>query len=335
MGCVSFTRAHFGDGCITAKAVKRAELAALVELEPVQNAYRNMGWERALGASGTIRAIREVVQAEGWCKEGISLKALKALREALLTAGHIDQLQLKGLSAERAPVFPGGVMVLLATFKALGIGQMQVSDGALREGLIHDLLGRVSHEDVRSRAVGNLAKRYHVDTPHAERVAETAGRLLAQVAGAWNLDPEEGLQWLGWAAQLHEIGLDIAHSGYHKHGAYIAEFADLAGFSRQEQLVLACLIRNHRRKISSSSFKRISAYRVHATRHWMVLLRLAVLLHRSRDLEAPPEPQLKPGEDKLKLSFPKDWLQRHQLTRTDLELEADYLQAAGFSLKFA
>ncbi len=335
MGCVSFTRAHFGEGRITAKAVKRAELAALVELEPVQQVYRSLGWERALGASGTIRAIRTVVQAEGWCKEGITLKALKALREAMLAAGHIDKLQLKGLSAERAPVFPGGVMVLLATFKALGIGQMQVSDGALREGLIHDLLGRVSHEDVRARAVANLAKRYHVDTAHAERVAETAGGLLDQVAEAWKLEREESRQWLAWGAQLHEIGLDIAHSGYHKHGAYIAEFADLAGFSRQEQLVLACLIRNHRRKISSSSFKRLASHRLHAARHWMVLLRLAALLHRSRSPEAPPEPQLKAGEEKLKLRFAEGWLDAHQLTRTDLELEAGYLQAAGFGLKFA
>ena len=335
MGCVSMTRRFFDDGRITAKAMKRAELAAEVELEPVQAIYRKLGWERALGASGSIRSIRNVVQAEGWSDDGITLDSLKTLRAALLDAGHIDKLQLKGLSAERAPVFPGGVMVLLSTFKALGIEHMRVSDGALREGLIHDLLGRVHHEDVRARAVNNLAQRYHVDLPHARRVAETAQGFAGQVAEKWSLDAAESHQWLEWAALLHEIGLDIAHSGFHRHGAYIAEFTDLSGFSRNQQRLLAALIRNHRRKFPASAFDHLVERHRQRARHWAILLRLAVLLHRSRSPEALPKMKLKAGENHLKIRFPDGWLDDHQLTRTDLALEAGFLQAAGFALDYS
>ncbi len=335
MGCVSMTRQYFADGSITPKALKRAELAAQVELEPVKAIYRKLGWEKALGASGSIRAIRNVVQAEGWSDDGISLDALKTLRRALLDAGHSDKLSLKGLTAERAPVFAGGVVVLLATFKALGIEQMRVSEGALREGLIHDLLGRVHHEDVRARAVNNLARRYHVDLPHARQVAETAQACAAQVADAWSLDAQESRQWLQWAALLHEIGLDIAHSGFHKHGAYIAEFTDLSGFSRNQQRLLAALIRNHRRKLSPTAFDHLAEKHRHRARHWAILLRLAVLLHRSRSPEALPKIKLKAGENRLQVKFPHGWLDTHLLTQADLAREADYLQAANFSLTFS
>lgn len=335
MGCVSMTRDHFADGSITPKAVKRAELAAQVELAPVKATYRNMGWEKTLGASGSIRAIRNVVQAEGWSDDGITLDSLKTLRTAMLDAGHIDKLSFKGLTAERAPVFPGGVMILLATFKTLGIEQMQVSDGALREGLIHDLLGRVHHEDVRGRAVNNLARRYHVDLPHAQQVVETVQACVAQVADSWSLNPQESRQWLQWAALLHEIGLDIAHSGFHKHGAYIAEFTDLSGFSRNQQRLLATLIRTHRRRLSATAFDHLVEKHQHRARHWTILLRLAVLLHRSRSPETLPAFKLKASKDSLTIKFPEGWLDTHLLTQTDLAQEADHLQAAAFLLRFS
>jgi len=335
MGCVTTTQKFFADGKITPKSVKLAELAARVELEPVQAIYRQLGWQQAIGASGSIRAVRDVARANGWSDEGITLESLKQIRDAMFAAGSIDKLQLKGLSAERAQVFPGGAIILLAAFKALGIERMQVSDGALREGLIHELLGRVQHEDVRNRAVANLARRYHVDLAQAKRVAKTAYALAAQVAHAWKLDLDEAKQWLEWGAKLHEIGLGIAHNQYHKHGAYIAEHADIEGFSRQEQLVLASLVLCHRRKFNTASFKRLAAHRAENAQTLAVLLRLAVLLHRSRSPAPLPPIQLTPGEKRLTVNFPPGWLEDHRLTQADLEQEAALLKAADFALEFS
>ena len=336
MGCVTMTQQFFADGKITTKACKQAELAARMELEPVEAIYRKLGWQRAIGASGSIRAIRAVVRESGWSPEGITIESLKTLRDAMIAAKRIDKLQqLPGLTPERALVFPGGVMVLLATFKALGIKSMQVSDSALREGLIYDLLGRYQHEDVRSHAVLQLAQRYHVDMEQARRVAETAKVCAEQVSEAWSLPLESSRKWLEWSALLHEIGLDIAHSQYHKHGAYIAEFSDLAGFSRQEQLVLAALIRTHRRKFSSAPFKRLADYRARPAQLRAILLRLSVLLHRSRNPKPLPEFTLKAGPNSLEIIFPDGWLERHSLTRADLEQEALFLKkGADFSLSF-
>jgi exopolyphosphatase/guanosine-5'-triphosphate,3'-diphosphate pyrophosphatase len=340
MGCVTMTQKYFGDGKITPKSVKRAELAARLELEPVEAIYRQLGWGKAIGASGSIRAVRDVARASGWSDEDITLDSLKQIRDAMLAAGSIDKLQFKGLSAERTQVFPGGAMILLATFKALGIERMQVSDGALREGLIHELLGRVQHEDVRKRAVANLARRYHVDLTQAKRVAKTAVACAAQVAPAWELDLNETRQWLEWGAKLHEIGLDIAHNQYHKHGAYIAEHADIEGFSRQEQLVLACLVLNHRRKFNTASFKRLAEHRAEDTQTLAVILRLAVLLHRSRSPAPLPPIQLTAAElsankKSLTITFPPGWLEDHRLTHADLEQEAAFLKAADFMLEFS
>jgi exopolyphosphatase/guanosine-5'-triphosphate,3'-diphosphate pyrophosphatase len=275
-----------------------------------------------------------VVRENGWSDEGITLDSLKKLRDAMTEAGHIDYLQLKGLDPERTPVFPGGVQILLASFKALGIDKMIVSDTALREGLIHDLLGRTHQQDVRINAVIGLARRFHVDELQAKQVSETACACAKQVAKQWKLKLKETCQWMQWAAQLHEIGLDIAHSQYHKHGAYIVEFADMSGFSRQEQLVLACMIANHRRKFTNSHLKRLAENRAKNTRYWTILLRLAVLLHRSRSHEPLPDITLNAGKRCLSIEFPSGWLESHQLTYADLEQEREYLDAIKLNLEF-
>ncbi|WP_455198734.1 exopolyphosphatase, partial [Kaarinaea lacus] len=185
MGCVSMTRKYFSDGKISAKNFKKAEIAARVELEPVETSYLRLGWEDAIGASGSIRSIRTVVREAGWSDEGITLDSLITLRDAALEVGQVDRLDFKGLSDERKPVFIGGVVILLATFKALGIKRMQVSDSALREGVIQEMLGRAQRRDVRTHAVNNLARRYHADETQAQLVAQTAIELADQVSSKW------------------------------------------------------------------------------------------------------------------------------------------------------
>jgi exopolyphosphatase/guanosine-5'-triphosphate,3'-diphosphate pyrophosphatase len=334
MGCVSVSRRYFKDGVISAAAWEKASLFALLELEPKIAIYRKLGWDIAVGASGTIRAIDKVIQTAGWEHEGITLSALRRMQRALLEAGNINRLKMSGLSQDRAAVFPGGVVILLACFEALGIKQMRVADGALREGLLSDLLGRISHNDVRSQSVQHLAARYHVDMDQAARVAKTAQRCLKQAARDWNLDYESCARWLAWAATLHEIGLDIAHNQYHKHGAYVIENADLAGFSLQEQKLVALLVLAHRRRFPVKAVNDLRQSMIKVIQGLAILLRLATLLHRSRNSEELPVFKLKAEKKTLSVTFPKQWLAAHPLTRADLEQEAGYLAELGVKLAF-
>lgn len=335
MGCVSLSQEHFSDGNISAKAMRRAEIAAGQELQAIEQDYRRLGWGSAVGSSGTIRAVGDVLQAMGWSDGGITLSALHRLREAMIAAGHVDRLvNLQGLPAERAPVFPGGVAILIATFAALGIERMQVSDGALREGLLYDLMGRIRHEDVRGRTIAALSDRYHVDKAQARRVHATATYALHQVMQAWKLEEECAVSLLEWAAQLHEIGLAVAHNGYHKHGAYLLEFSDMPGFSRQEQKALSALVRSHRRKFAPAVFRVLPEAQRERLMRLSLLLRLAVLLHRSRaDIPLTPFHMEADGKS-LTVRFPAGWLELHPLTQADLAQEAEMLKEGKFKLAF-
>jgi exopolyphosphatase/guanosine-5'-triphosphate,3'-diphosphate pyrophosphatase len=223
MGCVSMSQRFFPDGVISKSNMKEAVLAAGLELQPSKQIFRQLGWSVATGSSGTIRAVGDVVINEGWSDKGISAASLKKLRSALVEIGHADRIQYAAVSDDRKAVFAGGVAVLSAVFQALKIDHMVHSSGALREGLLYDLLGRIQHRDVRESTVQSLAQRYHVDIPQAQRVELAALGLAEQVVDDWRLRDEGVRQWLHWASLLHEIGLVIAHSQYHKHGAYLVE----------------------------------------------------------------------------------------------------------------
>lgn len=334
MGCVSYSQRFFADGVIGDKAMRDALIAARLELQGIAHDFSELGWEQAVGASGTVRAVGEVVQAMGWSEDGITLESLRRLAAELVKAGHIDNLKLAGLKEERLPVFPGGVAVLQAIFEELPISKMQVSDWALREGLLYDLIGRVRHEDVRERTINALCEAYYLDRRQAARVEQSARQALQQVAASWDLEGEETEHLLLWAARLHEIGLAIAHSSYHKHGAYLLENSDMPGFSSSEQKLLAILVRGHRRKFPTALFKDLSKSQAPRLQRLCILLRLAVLLHRSHSDEAQPAPRFSAGNKTLKLKFPDGWLAGHPLTEADLAQEAAYLQAAKFQLKY-
>jgi len=333
IGCVSQSARFFADGRIGAKRMRAAEIAAHQELEAIQARYRQIGWQSVIGASGSIRAVRDVVTAQGWSDEGITLKSLAALRRKLVGARHVDELSLQGLSDERRPVFPGGVAILCAVFEALGIERMRVSQSALREGLLYDLLGRIHQEDVRERTVAELAKRYEIDLDQSARVASTAETIRQQVAERWALESEDLRRLLGWAAQLHEIGLAISHSANHKHGAYLLHNLDLPGFARGEQQRLATLVRGHRRKLPLAEFEKFSAEAASMLLRACVVLRIAVTLHRRRSSEPLPAIEANADGNTLKLRYPDGWLDVNSLMRADLEQEAVYLKAAGVKLK--
>jgi exopolyphosphatase/guanosine-5'-triphosphate,3'-diphosphate pyrophosphatase len=336
MGCVSMSRLMFSDGRISKDTMRSAMLRAALEVRPVRQLYHAGHWQRAVGSSGTIRAIRSVVKANGWSEEGISADSLKKLRKKLVKAGHIDRIELDGLSEDRRPVFAGGVAVLSALFDSLRIERMQVSDMALREGLLYELIGYTRHEDVRNRTVQSMAARFGVDDAQAQRVEMTATALLSQVARIWALTSNEYARMLGWACRLHEIGLSISHSGFHKHGAYILAHADLPGFSRPQQAMLAALVYNHRRKFADGPWRNLPEYLQQPTRLLTVLLRLSVLLHRGRSSDSKPMLYLDVDEapSHIQVSFPDAWLEDHPLTRAELEQEASYLANTGIHLGF-
>ncbi|BAO44791.1 exopolyphosphatase [Thiolapillus brandeum] len=335
MGCVSFSQRFFPEGRISSQMMDAAIIAGRLEARPVQTIYDSHHWDLAVGSSGTIRSIRDVVQAQGWSDKGISKKSLKKLRKAVVEAGHVNKLKLDGLSDNRRPVFPGGVAVLSAVFKALDIEQMRVSDLALREGLLYELLGSIQHHDVRERTVTTLTQRYSLDSNQGRQVADTSRQLLEQVLDSWSLEDEELHLLLKWSALLHEIGMAISHDGYHKHGAYILANADLSGFSRQFQNMLALLVRSHRRKFRSSSFSELGKDMQESCRRLTILLRLSVLLHRGRSPHRKPSLDIMAQKNNIVLSFPNEWLDSHPLTKAELEREAKYLDAAGYFLSYS
>ncbi|MGX2031275.1 MULTISPECIES: exopolyphosphatase [Methylocaldum] len=334
MGCVSMSLAHFSDGKITSKRFKNAVIAAQHELEPFEYTFHKDHWDEAVGASGTSRAIRKILVGRGWSKDGITRDGLDRLVDTLLSLGRVDKSGFPDLNPDRYPIFAGGLAILHATFKTLGIQQMHVSDGALREGLLYDLLGRIYNDDIRSRTVAALATRYHVDLQQVGRVQETLKSFLDRIPSIGGIDRETAEQWLNWAASLHEIGLDIAHSQYHKHGAYIIENADLPGFSRQDQVLLAALVRVHRRKFHLKYFKELTPPWNEAARSLAVMLRLAIVLNRSRHGNPPPDIAFGFSDSRVDLRFPSQWLENHPLTAADLEQEAGNLGAAGIELTY-
>lgn len=335
MGCVSMSSRFFADGEITEKRLKRARLAARIELEPLQATFGQASWDHAIGTSGTIRAVADIVKARGGADSLIAASDVEALAESALRAGTLERLKLPGLNEERLPVFPGGLAILAEIFSMLGLESMRVAEGALREGLLYDLLGRLTDEDARVRSVRAMQGRYHVDGQQAARVESTALEFLHQVQEEWDLQDPLAELVLGWSARLHEIGLDISHSHYHRHGAYLLEHADMPGFPREEQRLLSSIVGAHRRKPHLEALEDLTPPWHIKAELLIVLLRLAVLLHRGRSAAPLPSLVLKAKGRTLDVEFPRRWLDDHPLTMADLEQEADYLKVAGFRLRVA
>ena len=226
----------------------------------------------------------------------------------------------------------GGVLVLATAFEALDIRKLHVSEAAMREGVLHDMVGRGGKADPREESVAALMTRYAIDTAQAERVEATALALFDEVETDWGLEPPDR-QMLAWAARLHELGLAIAHSQYHVHGAYILENSDIAGFSKTEQQFLATLVRNQRRALKLTSFEGLPDRLAPAAQRCAMLLRLAVLLHRAHEAGKIPGLRLRVGSGELQLKLSRRWLDAHPLTRADLDTEREHLRDIGLRLE--
>jgi len=332
LGCARLTTDFFDDGRLGVKRFRQARLAVRLGLRPVTETFKRIGWTSAIGSSGTIRAAREIAHQLGYVDRGVTQDALERIIEKMTDAGRLERLDLPGLSPERAPIFAGGIAILVEVLKNLEIEQMDVSDWALREGLLYDMLGRALHLDTRERTIRAMQRRFHVDKAQAARVEATVLALHSKVRNDWGLLDEQYEQLLQWAARLHEVGLDIAHSRFHQHGGYLLENADLPGFVRIEQQLLATLVRFHRRKLDDYTLDHLMPRWRTPMLELIVLLRLAVLLHRTRSPMRIPTIGLVAGDRRLIVTFPQDWFDSNPLTEADLAQERSWLRSIGFDL---
>jgi exopolyphosphatase/guanosine-5'-triphosphate,3'-diphosphate pyrophosphatase len=324
MGCVSYTQRYFKDGKITPARYAQAYTAARLEIMSIEHALHRLTWDEAIGSSGTIRAIGLALKAGGHGTGEVNAEGLAWLKRKLIKLGDVEKIDFEGIKPDRRAIFPAGLAILEAIFDALELQRMDHCEGALREGVLYDLLGRHHHEDVRERTLTSLMERYHVDLEQAVRVERKALHAFDQVAKDWDLEDGVWRELLGWAAKVHEVGLDIAHYQYHKHGAYLIEHSDLAGFSREDQLMLALLVRGHRRNIPKDKFADFGDDGIKLIR-LCVLLRFAILFHHIRGTQQMPQVELNANGNSLEVVFPENWLDDNQLTQADFAIEAEWL----------
>ena len=330
MGCVSMSRRFFPNGRITAERLERARAAASLELEPIVRRYRMTGWQEVVGTSGTIRAVDDLSRALGLNRDWVSRESFERIERWLIRQGHAERLDL--LPEQRQPVFAGGFAIIGAIFSALDLERLDCASGALREGVLYDLNGRLHSRDSRDQGVEALVDRFSLDREQAARLKDACLGLYQHVATAWDLDQVIYRKLLGWASQLHEIGTVISFNQNHKHGMYIIENMDIDGFSRQQQRVLALLIRSYRQKFPTELFDELPKASRKPVKRAAILLRLAFAFSRGRSDNRLPVTKLEAAGRSLEITLPGEWMANHPLTIMDLESEVTYLAQAGYSL---
>lgn len=331
MGCVTFLERYFENNELSEANFNAAIAAAEHEIRTISEQYLTQGWQNAVGASGTVQAMQEILVGQGK-DEVITLPRLEAIMQQALACGHMDQLNLPGLAQERKQVFPSGLAILIALFRVLNISGMTLSGGALREGVLYSMLPQLQHQDVRARTMQSMMVRYYIDQQHAERVADMAATLASQLHQQWNLSSFEGLAMLRSGALLHELGLLIEYKNHHHHGAYIISHAELPGFTRAQQQLLMALVYNHRADIHKEILSKQTMTSVLLAVRLTRLLRLSVILSMRRRYEVLPEVQITAQAEALTLTLPQGWLEHHPLMRAELEQEVVYQQQAGWQL---
>ena len=336
MGCVSYSLRYFPDGHIDRKRMNEAQMAAAKEVSLIAHTYQKTGWREAIGSSGTAKAIAEILEQNDLNPSGLSgitRRGLDRLCALMIKYERMDALPLNGVKSDRIPVLPGGIAIMSAILDTLNIEHATYADGALRLGVLYDLLGRFHHHDMRAATVKQFQRRYQVESEQADRVSETALKIFGDLMGLKLRKPEElerDSQFIDWAASLHEVGLSIAHTGYHKHGAYILSYADMPGFSKMDQARLALLVLCHRGKLNKVEGlnREDNAWRQ------ILSLRLASILHRSR-LDGAETPALQAREtvNGFTLQLPAEWLAENPMTAAALHDESAIWDEAGFRLR--
>lgn len=331
MGCVSMSKRFFADGQITARAIRKAEIYCLQKLEPFQLHFRMQKWQKAIGCSGSIKSVANVLEAMNG-HPIITPQGLDEILAACQKFESIDQLNLPGLSADRQPVFLGGLLVLRSCMRALQLESLEASPWALREGVLFDLLGHDSMSDMRERSVKELTKRFHTDKDHAERTNEVAQKLLQHVERSRKIDPMWS-RYLHWSCLLQEVGLGINHDKFHIHGGYIVENSHLAGFGYDEQRTLANLVRNQRKKPDWRQIEQLPDEDRESFVLVMHVFRLACVLTRARNDIQDIGWSLSLLDNELTFNAPGPWWDSQPLASADLWAEINFTKKSPFPLK--
>ncbi|GLT19491.1 exopolyphosphatase [Vibrio zhanjiangensis] len=336
MGCVSYTQQYFAKDKISPKHFAKAILAAEQKMESIAYHYKKKGWDIAFGSSGTIKTIRDVLVGMGYEDGLITSKRLDKLINTLCQWHSVDEISLSGLTSERQPVFPAGVAILTAVLASLKVDEMHVSEGALREGLLFQMEESFQRSDIRMRTTENLASKHAVDLEHAEKIKKQATHFLQQIHNELGIKKQSELfDLLEWGALLHEVGLSISLQGFHRHSAYILRHTFMPGFNREQQTVLATLVRFQRKSLKLHEMEELTLFKKKHIISLIRILRLAILLHGQRNNEPLPSLELCiDGPQWSLVSQDKAWLESNKLLHADLTTEQKYWRNAGWDLHF-
>jgi exopolyphosphatase/guanosine-5'-triphosphate,3'-diphosphate pyrophosphatase len=331
MGCVTFMERYFVDGHITAENFAAAKAKANELLADVEDTFLCFDWEYCLGASGTPQAITEILVSRG-ISDAIRLDYLRTLEQECIACKHIDDLKLAGLAESRRAIFPSGLAILICLFERLHIRTMNISGGALREGLIYGMLDNIRDNDRQKQTLNITMSRYHIDRPHALMVRNVALDLCNQLCEQSNVCHMDTQAVLGAAALLHEIGLHIEYKRYHQHGAYILEYIDLPGFTRLQRAAIRDLVASHRNALDLSKLEPYHEDVKPMLLGLVRILRLATVLSIRRNDSSLPTMDLHVSDDNWTLSFPEGWLKSHPLIQAELTNEAWLQHKVGWTL---
>lgn len=311
MGCVTWLERYFTDRNLAQENFDEAEKAAREVLRPVADKLRFHGWKVCVGASGTVQALQEIMMAQGM-DERITLAKLQQLKQRAIHCGRLEELEIEGLTLERALVFPSGLAILIAIFTELNIQCMTLAGGALREGLVYGMLHLPVDQDIRSRTLRNIQRRFMVDTDQANRVTQLAVHLLEQVKDEWHLEAISR-ELLQSACQLHEIGLSVEYKQAPLHAAWLVRNLDLPGFTPAQKKLLATLLLNQTNPVDLSSLHQQNAVPPRIAEHLCRLLRLAIIFAARRRDDLVPHITLQAQDENLTLTLPEGWLEHHPL----------------------
>ena len=353
MGCVNYTQAFFADKTITKKQFKNAIHSANHQISSIVKRFKKTGWTIATGTSGTIKAIHLLVNFPHKDKSKntenidlpITLKDLYALKQQLIDFGQVDNINLKGLKENRRDVICAGLSILIALMETLSIDELHYCNYALREGVLFEQFESIpqlntdennelvsKHDDIQHKTIKNLSERFPVDNEQANSVKHLAQSLYEHCAKPWKISATIYEQLLSWAALLHEIGMNINASSYHKHGQYIIEQTDLAGFNQEQQQALAWLILRQRKSVSSHNVLKNYQIKSQGLTKVCALLRISILLNQQRQLSDVPLPLVEVGSNSLQLTFDRDWLLARPIVDSDLFFEQQALKTIGIEL---